>query len=129
MEDFLCLPRFHRDAMIQELWEGPRNVLLTQIHRDLQRVADWYPAENFINDLLEGADSEVIAPLVDQFQKIISHDTLLRNDEATLAICRDWQRLSNELFFAYQDQALKELNIKVKPLKFNRLLRKFKKRE
>jgi alkylation response protein AidB-like acyl-CoA dehydrogenase len=128
MEDFLCLPRFHRDALIQELWEGPRNVLLTQIHRDLQRVADWYPADEFIRDLLEGADSEKVEPLAKKFARIISHETLLRSDEITLNICRDWQKLSNKIIIAYQEQALNDLNYKEKPMKFSRLLRKFKKR-
>ena len=128
MEDFLSLPRFHRDSLIMELWEGPRNVLLTQIHRDLQRVADWYSADEFCRDLLEGADSNLIENLSREFNRIISHESLLRNDSETLAICRDWQVLSNELIQAYQNQALAELNYKGKPLKFSRILRK-KKRE
>jgi alkylation response protein AidB-like acyl-CoA dehydrogenase len=129
MEDFLDLPRFHRDSMIMELWEGPRNVLLTQIHRDFSRVKDWYPADDFIKDLLEGANKDIVEPLASEFLRIMSHDSLLRNDEETLAICRDWQKLSNDLIHAYQDQALKELNYNGKPLKFSKLFRKFKKNE
>jgi hypothetical protein len=36
------LPRLFRDAAVNELWEGPRNVLLTQIHRDCRRAAELY---------------------------------------------------------------------------------------
>jgi alkylation response protein AidB-like acyl-CoA dehydrogenase len=36
-ERFSCLPRLYRDAVIQETWEGPHNVLLTQALRDLVR--------------------------------------------------------------------------------------------
>ena len=43
IEDFSALPRLFRDATVNELWEGPRNVLLMQVFRDLQRVAAWYP--------------------------------------------------------------------------------------
>lgn len=129
MEDFSSLPRFHRDSLIMELWEGPRNVLLTQIHRDLQRVNDWYPADDFIRDLLVNVDSDIVEPLAAEFQRIISHESLLKNDEATLQICKDWEKLSNEIFWAYQDQALIELNYQGKPLKFTRLLREFKKRD
>lgn len=129
MEDFLSLPRFHRDSMIMELWEGPRNVLLTQIHRDFQRVADWYTPSEFMEDILDGASKEVIEPLSRRFEKIIEHDTLLRADEETLNICKDWQRLSNEIFHAYQQQAFDELNYKEKALRFNSLLRRAKKRE
>jgi len=129
MEDFLSFPRLHRDSMIMELWEGPRNVLLTQIHRDLSRVNDWYPADDFCRDLLKGADSDLIEKYVSEFTRIISHDSLLRNDQKTLAICRDWEEFSNRLFIAYQEQALRELNYKGKPQKFSKLLREFKKRK
>jgi alkylation response protein AidB-like acyl-CoA dehydrogenase len=129
MEDFLSFPRFHRDSLIMELWEGPRNVLLTQMHRDFSRVKDWYPADEFIRDLLEGANVDIKEPLASEFLRIMSHDSLLRNDDETLAVCRDWQKLSNDLVHAYQDQALKELKFESKPLKFSKLLRSFKKRE
>ena len=125
----LSFPRLHRDSMIMELWEGPRNVLLTQIHRDLSRVNDWYPADDFCRDLLKGADSDLIEKYVSEFTRIISHDSLLRNDQKTLAICRDWEEFSNRLFIAYQEQALRELNYKGKPQKFSKLLREFKKRK
>ncbi len=45
MEDFSDLPRLFRDSIVNELWEGPRNVLLTQIYRDLKRVKDFYSPE------------------------------------------------------------------------------------
>ncbi|MFW9897974.1 MAG: acyl-CoA dehydrogenase family protein [Candidatus Thorarchaeota archaeon] len=127
MEDFISFSRLHRDSMIMELWEGPRNVLLTQIHRDFQRVKDWYSADEFIRDLLAGADSDIIEQYAAEFLRIMSHESLLRNDTETLNICRDWEKLSNKLFHAYQEQALSELNYKGKQLKFSRLLRKFKK--
>lgn len=128
MEDFLSSPRFHRDSMIMELWEGPRNVLLTQIHRDVSRVKNWYLADEFCRDLLEGVDSDIIEQYVSEFSKIMSHDSLLRNDEKTLTICKDWEEFSNKLFIAYQEQSLKEIGYQGKPLKFSKLLRKFKKR-
>lgn len=129
MEDFLSLPRFHRDALIMELWEGPMNVLLTQMHRDFQRVQEWYTSEEFIRDLLSGADSELINNYGIEFSRIMSHESLLRNDEETLKICQDWVNFSHKLFIAYQEQALKEINFQAKELKFSKLLREFKKRE
>ncbi len=129
MEDFLSSPRFHRDSMIMELWEGPRNVLLMQIHRDFSRVKNWYPAYEFCRDLLDGANSDVIEEYSSEFNRIMSYDSLLRNDDETLAICRDWEEFSNKLFIAYQELALAELNYTSKPLKFSKLLRKFKKNE
>ncbi len=129
MEDFLSFPRMQRDSMIMELWEGPRNVLLTQIHRDMQRVKDWYPAEDFCSDLLQGADTDTVEPLVAEFSRIMALDSLLKNDEHTLEICRSWETLSGELFHAYQDQALAELDFDISLPKFSKLLRDFKKRE
>ncbi|MFX0006043.1 MAG: acyl-CoA dehydrogenase family protein [Promethearchaeota archaeon] len=129
MEDFLSFPRLHRDSMIMELWEGPRNVLLTQIHRDFSRVKDWYPADEFCRDLLDGANSDIIDEYSVEFNRIMSHDNLLRNDEKTLAVCKDWEYFSTKLFNAYQDQALKELDYTGKPLKFSKILREFRKRE
>lgn len=128
MEDFLSLPRLHRDSMIMELWEGPRSVLLTQIHRDFQRVASWYSPEDFINDLLKGADGEKIMEYALEFKRIIDTESLLKNDHETLNICRDWEAFSNKLFIAYQEQALAELNIELKPFQFSKLLRSLKKR-
>ncbi|TXT62118.1 MAG: hypothetical protein BAJALOKI3v1_670018 [Promethearchaeota archaeon] len=129
MEDFLSFPRFFRDSIIMELWEGPRNVLLTQIHRDFQRVADWYPADEFVKDLLDGLEDERVNDLAIRFNNIISHETLLKADEETLQLCRDWQNLSNELFHAYQDLAVKQLDYQEREWKFSKLLRKFKKED
>jgi alkylation response protein AidB-like acyl-CoA dehydrogenase len=128
MEDFSALPRFHRDSMIMELWEGPRNVLLTQMHRDLQRVRDWYSPGEFLKDLLEGVSDDVIEPLIQRFLKIMNHESLLKNDKETLQICHDWQNLSNEIFHQYQEQALAEIEYEEKPISFSKLHQKFKKR-
>lgn len=129
MEDFLSFPRLHRDSLIMELWEGPRNVLLTQIHRDFQRVKNWYSPDEFVSDLLIGSEQDLIKEYGPQLTRIMSHDSLLRNDETTLKICNDWEAFSNNLFIAYQEQALNELNFEDKPINFSKLLRKFKKRE
>ena len=109
MEDFSALPRLLRDAFIMELWEGPRNVLLTQIHRDVNKVKEWYPAADFCRDLLAGADDATVAPLAREFERLMAHPSLVTPDPETLAICRDWDLFSVELCRAYQEQALAEL--------------------
>ncbi len=127
MEDFHSLPRFMRDSMIMELWEGPRSVLLTQIHRDLARVKAWYSAEEFVRDMLAGADPAVVDSLAKRFSRIIQHENLLKDDEPTKQVCRDWERLSTELMQAYQRIALAELDYVGVPEDFGRLVRKIKK--
>ena len=63
IEDFCSLPRIFRDAAVNELWEGPRNVLLIQVFRDMVRAAEFYPADQFLEDLLSGALQTEIAEL------------------------------------------------------------------
>jgi alkylation response protein AidB-like acyl-CoA dehydrogenase len=63
IEDFCSLPRIFRDAAVNELWEGPRNVLLMQIFRDMSRAAEFYPTDIFLNDLLSGAPQNDIDDL------------------------------------------------------------------
>jgi alkylation response protein AidB-like acyl-CoA dehydrogenase len=109
MEDFSSLPRLYRDAAINELWEGPRNVLLTQIHRDFQRVSDWYPPARVVDSLLTGADSAVKESLGKEAGALVAHPNLFSPDEQTLEVCRRWDRFCHELTHAYQDAALSEV--------------------
>ena len=110
MEDFSCLPRLYRDAAVNELWEGPRNVLLSQIHRDLQKVKAWYPPAEFVRELLAGADNKIISDLAAQIETLVAHPNLLENDTATREACRQWDDFCHRLFHAYQEVALEEVN-------------------
>ena len=109
MEDFSSLPRMFRDSMINELWEGPRNVLLTQIYLDCKKVESWYPAGEWVKDMLEGADAAMVDGLANEAKTLAAHGTLLQMDDETKAICRRWDRFCHDLFHAYQDQALTEV--------------------
>ncbi|GAB4306077.1 MAG: acyl-CoA dehydrogenase family protein [Promethearchaeota archaeon] len=128
MEDFSALPRFLRDSLIMELWEGPRSVLLTQIHRDFQRVREWYPARQFVVDVLQGADPARVEDLAGRFQAIVDRESLLAHEPETLATCADWEKLANELFVAYQELALEELEFEPPSFSFRKELRIRRKR-
>ncbi len=106
MEDFSSLPRLYRDAAVNELWEGPRNVLLTQIHRDLQKAAPWYPPQAFVADLLAGAEEGLVKEFQDEIARIFAHPNLMEMSPATVAVCRQWDDYCHRLFHAYQDLAL-----------------------
>jgi hypothetical protein len=106
MEDFSSLPRLYRDSAVNELWEGPRNVLLTQMHRDMQRVAEWYPPGEVAADILEGVDREKVETFSREAEELVGHPNLFQMDEATKDVCRRWDRFCHELFHAYQEQAL-----------------------
>ena len=109
MEDFSNLPRMFRDGMVNELWEGPRNVLLTQMHRDFQRVAAWYPPADFVASLLRGADSDVIRECSEEIRELLAIPHLFEMSEKTLEMCRRWDDFCARLFHAYQDLALADV--------------------
>lgn len=106
MEDFSVFPRMLRDGLVNELWEGPRNVLLTQMHRDFQRVAGWYPPPDFVAGLLEGADQSIIRELAAEIEELLSIPHLFEMNEKTLETCERWDHFCTRLFHAYQDLAL-----------------------
>ena len=109
MEDFSSLPRLFRDSAINELWEGPRNVLLTQMHRDFQRVSNWYTPSAFVRNILTGANENEIVSLGAEMDEIIAHPSLFTMDEKTMDVCERWDEFCHRLFHAYQDVALGEV--------------------
>jgi alkylation response protein AidB-like acyl-CoA dehydrogenase len=109
MEDFSSLPRLYRDAAVNELWEGPRNVLLAQIHRDLQRVSEWYPPSEFVKNILPGADKSIVLGFSDEISHLVSYPGLVEMNEETVRICRQWDDFCARLSHAYQDLAKSEV--------------------
>ena len=109
MEDFSSLPRLFRDSAINELWEGPRNVLLTQIHRDFQRAGQWYAPSEFVRDILSGSLQETIKDIASEMESLISHKGLFDMDRKTFDVCSRWDAFCHRLYHAYQDRALQEV--------------------
>ncbi len=114
MEDFSSLPRLYRDSAINELWEGPRNVLLTQIHRDLQKAAAWYKPEEFVAEILQGLDPAQVQEMAEEIKALVAHPHLFGMDEATIDICRRWDTYCHKFTHAYQDLAVKEMDLPVR---------------
>lgn len=108
MEDFSSLPRLYRDSAVNELWEGPRNVLLMQIHRDCQKASGWYPPREFIASILNGYDEKYLAALQEEFAELLSHPSLLQMDSATIEAAERWDQFCHKLFHAYQLKVLDE---------------------
>lgn len=109
IEDFSSLPRLYRDSAVNELWEGPRNVLLTQIYRDLQRNMDWYKPTDFVENILAGLDPVRIGELGCEISELLSHRNLFQMDEKTVEVCQRWDAFCHNFFHAYQDLALQEV--------------------
>jgi alkylation response protein AidB-like acyl-CoA dehydrogenase len=108
MECFSPLARLYRDAAINEQWEGPRNLLLHQIHQDLCKVASWYDVPSFIADLLRGESSERIKAYSTRLTDILAHDLRI-NSPQIRAVATAWDQLAAELFHTYQDLAIAEV--------------------
>lgn len=109
IEDFSSIPRLFRDAMVNELWEGPRNVLLTQIHRDIKRAFKWYKPKEFIVDLLQGCENVQINEFIKRLEHLLEVDLSAKPSKDTIKSAKEWERFCDDLFFAYQEQALNEV--------------------
>jgi alkylation response protein AidB-like acyl-CoA dehydrogenase len=109
IEDFLSLPRLFRDAMVNELWEGPRNVLLMQVFRDLSRVADWYGPREFVSSLLRDSDQDLVDEISSRMEDYLENPPFFQNSADGMERSMQWGDLCDELIKAYQIQALEEV--------------------
>lgn len=109
IEDFSSLPRLYRDAMVNELWEGPRNVLLSQIYRDFRQASDWYPANEFVTNILRGSNSFLVKQLSRDMLAQVSNASFDCLEDAGIEQCEEWAHCCERLFHTYQDNALAEV--------------------
>ena len=109
IEDFCSLPRVFRDAAVNELWEGPRNVLLMQVFRDLGRAAAFYPPDRFLSDLLNGAPEADIADLGRRARKLTADPPFEKLDPGSRRRAVEWERFVVDVFRVYQETALQEV--------------------
>lgn len=109
IEDFSSLPRLFRDSMVNELWEGPKNVLLSQIHRDILRVSKWYNPKQFIRDLLQGVDEKTVQVFEKEIESLLTINLHGEPTTQTIEDAKRWERFCDELCYIYQKQALKEV--------------------
>lgn len=106
MEEFSSLPRIFRDVVVNEQWEGPRSLLLTQIYRDISRVVDWYPPREFVQGVLEGAPEETIQEFSVQLEELLQKPVLGEVTEASIEAAAEWDQFCTAFFKAYQETAL-----------------------
>jgi hypothetical protein len=95
--------------MVNELWEGPRNVLLTQIYRDLQRAARWYDPAGFVADTLKGVPREKVEQLSSTLKRLLAAPVLATPGPEALRAAGEWEEFCDGFFRAYQEQALEEV--------------------
>jgi len=109
MEDFSSLPRLFRDAMVNELWEGPRNVLLMQVYRDLQRASKWYDPREFVTSILQGAEAAEVNPLAAELKRFLDSPPWDSLDDESLDRAVAWEDYCDALFRGYQKQAVRDV--------------------
>ncbi|HMA66421.1 MAG TPA: acyl-CoA dehydrogenase family protein, partial [Desulfosalsimonadaceae bacterium] len=109
MEDFSCLPRLYRDAAVNELWEGPRNVMLTQIYRDIKRAEPWYRPADFVASILDGCDNAVVDGLCREVTDLANFGDPMSLNRDSLAFWQQWDNFCHRLFHAYQEMAVQEV--------------------
>ena len=109
IEDFCSLARIFRDAAVNELWEGPRNVLLMQVFRDIGRAAEFYPPDQFLGDLLSGALETEIAELGRRAMEFAAKPPFQKLDEASRRRAVAWEEFIVDVFRIYQETALREV--------------------
>jgi alkylation response protein AidB-like acyl-CoA dehydrogenase len=109
IEDFCSLPRLLRDAAVNDLWEGPRNVLLMQLFRDMGRAAEFYPIKQFFSDLLSGTPQTEVAELGRRALEFTARPPFQELDEDSRRRVVAWEALIVEVFRIYQETALKEV--------------------
>lgn len=109
MEDFSCFPRLYREAAVNELWEGPRNVLLSQLHRDMQSACEWFPPREIAATILDGTDESTVSSWGDELEGLVAHRSLLSPGEETVALCQDWDDFCQRFLHAWQEQSLASL--------------------
>ncbi|MED4015556.1 acyl-CoA dehydrogenase family protein [Sutcliffiella cohnii] len=109
MEEFSSLPRIFRDVVVNEQWEGPRNLLLTQIYRDLKRVQEWYPAREFVASVLNGASVEEVEEFGARLEDLLARPVIGEVTEASMEAAVEWDVFCNEFFKAFQRVAVAEI--------------------
>ena len=105
VEDFSSLPRLFRDSVVNELWEGPRNVLLAQVHRDLRRASTWVPPGDLVTSLLAGRDDAESRELRDEVVGLVAGPDLAEERPGAAESCRRWDAACRALLHAFQDAA------------------------
>lgn len=110
IEDFSSIPRLYRDAMVNELWEGPKNVLLAQIYRDFKRNQKLISPDEFIEALLPSTDLKKRDGYVKAMMHLFQGDLFGEATIEAIDNAKKWEELCREIFRAYQSEVMKRFN-------------------
>lgn len=103
IEDFSSIPRLFRDSLVNELWEGPRNVLLAQIYRDLYKMQRSVPLNEILKAMFPQLTEDNILLYSKRIHDIMAENLVAAPTSENKRAARDWELLWEELFLSYQD--------------------------
>jgi len=99
-EEWSSVPRLLRDAIINEVWEGPHSLLITRSLLDLEN-GPLTPAQ-FVDDALVSAPQEVKAAITDELDAVLH---IPQTEEKTIAFAEWAARFSTH----FQRSAMRRL--------------------
>ncbi|WP_153733404.1 acyl-CoA dehydrogenase family protein [Sporosarcina obsidiansis] len=102
IEDFTAFPRLFRDSMVNELWEGPRNVLLTQIYRDFAKLRQTVPVVKVITTMFPHLSQADVQQYSSRIEVIIGIDVVEAPNPFNKMAAQNWESLWGELFLSFQ---------------------------
>ncbi len=123
IEDFSSIPRLYRDAMVNELWEGPKNVLLAQVYRDLLRNKEKYSPTTLLSNILSSYDTKTIQPLQDKLKELLNINLYAHPTDENIYAAAEWEKLWSDVFYLYQQQVL--ANVEDEDILCKEILSKF----
>lgn len=106
IEDFSAIPRLFRDSMVNELWEGPRNVLLAQIYRDLMKSD--IPLPQVLQTMFPHLDAQELERYTQELAAVMNVNLVALPNPENKQAARRWERLWEELFHSYQEAVTAE---------------------
>lgn len=102
IEDFSAIPRLFRDSMVNELWEGPRNVLLTQVYRDLINLRKTVPIVKVIGTMFPHLTEVDVKQYSARIEAIMGIDIVKAPTAFNKMAAKSWEVLWEELFTSFQ---------------------------
>lgn len=108
IEDFSSIPRLFRDSMVNELWEGPRNVLLSQIYRDFGKLMKQIPLEEILRTMFCYLTKEELANYCERIHKVVEENLVDQPNDRNKFAAKSWEVIWEELFFTYQVEVSKK---------------------
>lgn len=102
IEDFSSIPRLFRDSMVNELWEGPRNVLLSQVYRDIGKLIKKVPLEEILGTMFVHLSEDALGNYCARIQEVLKEDLVGKPNMGNKLAARNWETIWEELFLSYQ---------------------------